>query len=688
MFSSLSKKEGSNSEQNSQPINTEPSSTSSSAPSTASLTSSSSTTSFLFSNPGSSSSSSSTPGTSAMSLMNFAPTPMPSAPYHFPISTQPTINPQQQHQSAFQPFNNNNSSPFSLNLFRNSAEIPLPPFSAAIPSSVPPASLFPFQLNPLMLSTMNRQLSDYQNLQQLLLQQQQKQLQYAPTLTSPVIPKVEVSSPLTISQHHHHHHHHQQQQQQQTTVQSHSSFMSTATPSPITVASGPLIDLRKSLQRQVDRTRRQSFPSKDNSHRHQPKHSSSKCSLFDDGECDGDGITTADDAIITEKARMLIVSAASLTKFYGAKHYRQSAANSPIVEGNIRKGDIKCIVCQDKAATGRHYGVISCFGCKSFWRRSIWHNRKYRCKFNGDCPIRRLYRNICRACRLRKCFMVGMNPHAVQSERESGKMLTEAAPSEKSDEDFDISREDSVSSFSAPILTASTSCANRTTQTDSLFADGSIHCDEEALKKGQILVSIHQAVCNRSDENLCRASLALSPTSVNAINSSHFDIIGGPGPSTPSKLNRPFENIPFSDAFYNPSLIFERTPLNPIGQRNASIKDIMEDWRRVFVLYSDWLLQLTEFRQLCKDDQLIVAKSRFAAFHWWICGLWTLDSQKDGICYSNGSYFPRDENEQCIPDPQNVTQKMLTHFVEPLKDLGLTDVERCGLFVITLFNDG
>jgi hypothetical protein len=351
MFSSLSKKEGSNSEQNSQPINTEPSSTSSSAPSTASLTSSSSTTSFLFSNPGSSSSSSSTPGTSAMSLMNFAPTPMPSAPYHFPISTQPTINPQQQHQSAFQPFNNNNSSPFSLNLFRNSAEIPLPPFSAAIPSSVPPASLFPFQLNPLMLSTMNRQLSDYQNLQQLLLQQQQKQLQYAPTLTSPVIPKVEVSSPLTISQHHHHHHHHQQQQQQQTTVQSHSSFMSTATPSPITVASGPLIDLRKSLQRQVDRTRRQSFPSKDNSHRHQPKHSSSKCSLFDDGECDGDGITTADDAIITEKARMLIVSAASLTKFYGTKHYRQSAANSPIVEGNIRKGDIKCIVCQDKAVS-------------------------------------------------------------------------------------------------------------------------------------------------------------------------------------------------------------------------------------------------------------------------------------------------------------------------------------------------
>uniref|UniRef100_A0AC34FLH4 Uncharacterized protein n=1 Tax=Panagrolaimus sp. ES5 TaxID=591445 RepID=A0AC34FLH4_9BILA len=187
---------------------------------------------------------------------------------------------------------------------------------------------------------MNRQLTDYRTLQHLLLEQQQKQLQYAPTLVSPIIPKVEVSSPLTIP--HQHHQHQKQQISTATSSISNSPFVSIESPQihPINVGSGPLMDLRKSLQQQVDKSRRQSFPLKE--------HSSS--SLFD-GECEGESLTTADDAIITEKTRMLIVSAATLTKLYGTKHHRHSAANSPIVEGNIRKGDLKCVVCQDKAVS-------------------------------------------------------------------------------------------------------------------------------------------------------------------------------------------------------------------------------------------------------------------------------------------------------------------------------------------------
>ena len=113
----------------------------------------------------------------------------------------------------------------------------------------------------------------------------------------------------------------------------------------------------------------------------------------------------------------------------------------------------------------------------------------------------------------------------------------------------------------------------------------------------------------------------------------------------------------------------------------------MNDWKRCFVLYSDWLLGLYEFRQLSKEDQVILAKEKFGVFHSWICGIWTSESKKDGICYSNGSYFPRNCSEQCVPDSNNLTEKILMEFVEPVVNLQLTEVEKCCLFLISLFSN-
>ena len=66
-----------------------------------------------------------------------------------------------------------------------------------------------------------------------------------------------------------------------------------------------------------------------------------------------------------------------------------------------------CLVCDD-IATGRHYGVISCEGCKGFFKRSIRKNIQYTCREGGDCPIDRSQRNRCRRCRLNKCLKMGM----------------------------------------------------------------------------------------------------------------------------------------------------------------------------------------------------------------------------------------------------------------------------------------
>ncbi|KAJ1101921.1 hypothetical protein NDU88_006984 [Pleurodeles waltl] len=73
-----------------------------------------------------------------------------------------------------------------------------------------------------------------------------------------------------------------------------------------------------------------------------------------------------------------------------------------------------CKVCGD-VASGFHYGVHACEGCKGFFRRSIQQNALYRkCLEDGSCSIARQSRNRCQSCRLKKCLAVGMSRDAVR----------------------------------------------------------------------------------------------------------------------------------------------------------------------------------------------------------------------------------------------------------------------------------
>lgn len=67
-----------------------------------------------------------------------------------------------------------------------------------------------------------------------------------------------------------------------------------------------------------------------------------------------------------------------------------------------------CAVCGDRAS-GKHYGVLSCDGCRGFFKRSIRGNMEYVCKENQKCIIDVSRRNQCQACRLKKCLDVKMN---------------------------------------------------------------------------------------------------------------------------------------------------------------------------------------------------------------------------------------------------------------------------------------
>ncbi|XP_065561791.1 nuclear receptor subfamily 2 group E member 1-like isoform X2 [Artemia franciscana] len=78
--------------------------------------------------------------------------------------------------------------------------------------------------------------------------------------------------------------------------------------------------------------------------------------------------------------------------------------------------EVQCKVCGDRAS-GRHYGVPSCDGCRGFFKRSIRRNLEYVCKDGGTCIVDVTRRNQCQACRFRKCISVNMKRDAVQHER-------------------------------------------------------------------------------------------------------------------------------------------------------------------------------------------------------------------------------------------------------------------------------
>ncbi|GCC21817.1 peroxisome proliferator-activated receptor gamma [Chiloscyllium punctatum] len=88
---------------------------------------------------------------------------------------------------------------------------------------------------------------------------------------------------------------------------------------------------------------------------------------------------------------------------------------------------IECRVCGDKAS-GFHYGVHACEGCKGFFRRTIRLKLMYdKCDLN--CRIQKKNRNKCQYCRFQKCLIVGMSHNAIRFGRmpqaEKEKLLAE-----------------------------------------------------------------------------------------------------------------------------------------------------------------------------------------------------------------------------------------------------------------------
>ncbi|XP_038301302.1 nuclear receptor subfamily 1 group I member 2 isoform X1 [Canis lupus familiaris] len=90
-----------------------------------------------------------------------------------------------------------------------------------------------------------------------------------------------------------------------------------------------------------------------------------------------------------------------------------------------------CRVCGDRA-TGYHFNVLTCEGCKGFFRRTVKRNTRLRCPFRkGTCEITRKTRRQCQACRLRKCLESGMKKESESRASPGGAVIMSDAAVEQ-----------------------------------------------------------------------------------------------------------------------------------------------------------------------------------------------------------------------------------------------------------------
>ncbi|PVD29606.1 hypothetical protein C0Q70_08861 [Pomacea canaliculata] len=76
-----------------------------------------------------------------------------------------------------------------------------------------------------------------------------------------------------------------------------------------------------------------------------------------------------------------------------------------------------CGVCGDRAL-GYNFNAVTCESCKAFFRRNAFKDKQIKCLFKGDCIIDLRTRRFCPACRIKKCFEIGMKRDMILDENE------------------------------------------------------------------------------------------------------------------------------------------------------------------------------------------------------------------------------------------------------------------------------
>eukprot|EP00092_Neocalanus_flemingeri_P003613 GFUD01003877.1.p1 GENE.GFUD01003877.1~~GFUD01003877.1.p1 ORF type:complete len:682 (+),score=79.52 GFUD01003877.1:382-2427(+) len=104
-------------------------------------------------------------------------------------------------------------------------------------------------------------------------------------------------------------------------------------------------------------------------------------------------------------------------------------------------GDSMCAVCEQRLEKARfHYGGISCYSCRAFFRRNTQRDELPLCKGESRCAITAAVRKQCAACRYDKCLRIGMRPELVLDDDEKKTRFRKFLSKKQGDNDPDDGR--------------------------------------------------------------------------------------------------------------------------------------------------------------------------------------------------------------------------------------------------------
>ncbi|CAL2040760.1 unnamed protein product [Caenorhabditis brenneri] len=363
------------------------------------------------------------------------------------------------------------------------------------------------------------------------------------------------------------------------------------------------------------------------------------------------------------------------------------------IQDSSNGGRLMCDVCGD-VAFGKHYGINACNGCKGFFRRSVWSRRQYSCRFGGDCPVVKEHRNVCRSCRLKKCFEVGMNPDSVQNERDrnakngGGMGLTSLETPAQSN----VSKELTISNGQIKRKRMRPDTVDKTTQTDGKMElvdeydfENMQDSPDTLTPPGCVAVKTERISTPPAD-----LPVPVDFSVINAVLAIETKVFYNCPITVDNSINATKTPItlPFEVVFRQPELVCNRYPMRFSNERVLTPEDLIDGWRRHFTYYSDWCNAMEEFQILPPEDQIVLAKKKIILHGWLVHAYYSYKAKCNGICFANGAaHLPEGGHPSITEFYKECMPRYLNYVIYPMQNFEMQDEEMVLIKSIMFFSN-